>query len=278
MELSKILKLSRRLRILLALARFMPSDIKVEFRTRKTHIAVHPKVLIVIHAYWYDEFQYILKKINLLEKPVEILVTLPDSPDFERINFLLSSSDLKHNFEIYRCGNRGRDIGPFVEALKQVDLAKFDNVIKIHTKRSQRIWFRSSINSLIRSDRHIKRLTAKISISNVGILTHPLFRYPGYLYKRELLALYELSDGYDEDIRWTFPAGSMFSMKPELLAKLLEKWDNLDFESEDLYSQFSLAHKLERRIGYDSLNFGFDLAATSIFDYFDIKSYFVKII
>ena len=263
---------------MLALARFIPSDIKGEFITRKTYIAENPKVLIVIHAYWYDEFQYILKKINSLEKPVQILFTLPDSPDFERINLLLSSSDLIHNFDIYKCGNRGRDIGPFVEALKKVDLTKFDNVIKIHTKRSQRIWFRSSINSLIRSDQRIKRLTEKISISNVGILTHPLFRYPGYLYKRELLALYELSDGYDEDIKWTFPAGSMFAMKPELLAKLLEKWGNLYFESEDSYSQFSLAHKLERRIGYDSLNFGFELAATSIVDYLDIKSYFVKII
>jgi lipopolysaccharide biosynthesis protein len=273
---SKILKLSRRLRILLALARFIPSDIKVEYRTRKTHIAVHPKVLIVIHAYWYEEFQYILKKIISLDKSVEILFTLPDSPDFERINLLLSGSDLKHKFDVYKCGNKGRDIGPFVQALKKIDLSKFDNVIKIHTKRSQRIWFRSSINSLIRSDIRINILTKKISMSNIGILVHPLFRYPGYLYKRELLALYELHD--DKNIKWTFPAGSMFAIKPELLAKLLEKWGNLDFESEDLYSQYSIAHKLERRIGYDSCNFGFRIAGTSIFDYFDLKSYFVKII
>ena len=70
----------------------------------------------------------------------------------------------------------------------------------------------------------------------------------------------------------------MFAIKPMLLAKLLEDWGNLEFENEDFYSQYSLAHKLERRIGYDSCKYGFKITATSIFDYFDIKSYFVKII
>jgi rhamnosyltransferase len=219
-----------------------------------------------------------LKKIDLLESPVEILVTLPNSPDSERINLLLSGSDFKHKLNIYKCSNRGRDIGPFVEALKKMDLTKFDNIIKIHTKRSQKIWFRSLVKSLIQSDARLNKLTKKISKSEIGILVHPIFRYPGYLYKNETLSLYQISGSNDKTLKWTFPAGSMFAIKPALLNELLKKWGELEFEIEDLYSQYSLAHKLERRIGYDSFNKGFDIAATSIFDYLDFKSYFVKIL
>jgi lipopolysaccharide biosynthesis protein len=280
MGLCKIRKLLRRLRILLTLAEFIPSDIKLECQVKKVNIISKPRVLIVIHAYWYDEFKYILKKIHSLKSSVEILITLPDSPDIERINLLLNSSDFKHVLNVYKCSNEGRDIGPFVQALKKVDLNKFDNIIKIHTKRSQRIWFKSLANSLIRSDIRINKLTKKISKSEVGILVHPVFRYPGYLYKRDLMTLYQLPCDVEKinNLKWSFPAGSMFAIKPMLLAKLLEDWGNLEFENEDFYSQYSLAHKLERRIGYDSCKYGFKITATSIFDYFDIKSYFVKII
>jgi rhamnosyltransferase len=219
-----------------------------------------------------------LKKIDLLKSPVEILVTLPDSPDSERINLHLTGSDFKHKLNIYKCGNRGRDFGPFVEALKKIDLTKFDNIIKIHTKRSQRIWFRSLVKSLIQSDTRINKLTNKLSKSEIGILVHPIFRYPGYLYNKEILSLYQLSDQSTKALKWTFPAGSMFAIKPSLLNELLNRWGDLEFEIEEAYSQYSLAHQLERRIGYDSFNNGFDIAATSIFDYLDLKSYFVKII
>jgi len=283
MRLTKVDKFLKRLRILAALAQYIPNDIKAEYKSRKIECVANPMVLIVIHAYWYDEFKYILDKIHSLETRVDILVTLPESPDSHRISTLLNVSHLKHNLTIYECVNEGRDIGPFVKALGEFDFLKYEFVIKIHTKRSQGIWFRSSVDSLIRSDNRLKGLARKMHENDVGILVHPLFKYPGYLYKSEYLSSYGIPmrsqehSNYDRQ-KWFFPAGSMFAIKPKLLGKLLEEWGNLDFESEISYSQYSLAHRIERRVGYDTSKFGFKIIATSIFDYLDLRSYFVKII
>jgi lipopolysaccharide biosynthesis protein len=283
MRLNKIDKLLKRLRILGALVQYIPNDIKAEYKARKIECVTNPMVLIVIHAYWYDEFKCILDRIHSLETPLDILVTLPESPDSHRIGALLNVSLLKHNLTIYECANEGRDIGPFVKALGKLDFLKYEFVIKIHTKRSQGIWFRSSVDSLIRSDNRLKALARKMHQNDVGILVHPLFKYPGYLYKSEQLSSYGIPISSQEhsnyDCRkWSFPAGSMFAIKPKLLNELLEEWGNLDFESEIAYSQYSLAHKIERKMGYDTSKFGFTIVATSIFDYFDLRSYFVKII
>jgi lipopolysaccharide biosynthesis protein len=283
MRVTKVNKMLKRLRILVALARFIPNDIRVEYKARNIELTANPMVLIVIHAYWYDEFKYILEKINSLETPIDILVTLPDGPDSHRIGTLLRVSHLRHSLTIYECANEGRDIGPFVKALSKFDFLQYELIIKIHTKRSQGIWFRSSVDSLIRSDNRLHRLVRKMQDYNVGILVHPIFKYPGYLYKSELLSRYDLPTSsqeysdYDSQ-KWSFPAGSMFAIKPKLLSKLLEGWGDLDFENEISYSQYSLAHKIERRVGYDTSKFGFTIVATSLFDYLDIRSYFVKMI
>jgi lipopolysaccharide biosynthesis protein len=205
-----------------------------------------------------------------------LLVTVPDGPDSNTIRNLGESVATRHKLTFIECANAGRDIGPFFKVLSKVNFNDFTMIIKVHTKRSQRLWFESLVNSLLKDEKRVRKIDKALKTKDVGIVTHPLFKYPGKLLRKEFLDFSDF-DAKAVNSNWFFPAGSMYAIKPDLALNFYEAWKDSFFEDESNYSQFTRAHMIERLVGTFTYNKGLKITATSPLDYFDIKGLLVKI-
>jgi len=86
------------------------------------------KILVVVHVYYPERWPELADCIRNIG-PCDVVVSYVDGSaviearrDFPTARFLL-------------CENRGYDVWPFLKALKASDLAAYDIVVKLHTKR-----------------------------------------------------------------------------------------------------------------------------------------------
>ncbi len=288
---SQIKKVMRRLSLLLSQLSQFPHDLIRQISMQMSRIQVlledetPIKVLVVVHAYWPQQFLFIVDYLNKISIPLSIVVTIPKGPHENEIEDLLDSISKHHEVNFMKVANVGRDVGPFLKAIETLLNVNWDLVIKLHTKASQKVWFESLVRSLLRSDGRIRnqiRLSKKFP---GGLIVHPYFRYPGHKHElnepamrrlREVL----LSKCYPVPDKWFFAAGSMYSTTPAKLIDFMQVMEILgldEFEEENDYSQASCAHVLERLVGLHELDSRQGLICTSIYDYLDLKSLLVKI-
>lgn len=243
------------------------------------------KILVVLHAFWIPEFKYILNVLRKLSIPFELVVTSPKVVIDEVEEVLLSYSS-KFEYKLIEVENIGRDVYPFLITLKDIEVSSYDLIVKLHTKRSQGVWLRALVKSLIGSD---KRLISQLNISDkkpYSLFTHPLLRYPARKPPQFDILISKTENygkmcGFATDLDWYFPAGTMFSGGPKIMSAffgVIETLPNLDFQKEENYSQESSAHVIERLFGLIVSANGGDLVATSLRDYFSIEALRVKLL
>jgi lipopolysaccharide biosynthesis protein len=276
MKAATLPKIVRRCLILFLQVRELPRDLIQSLKINRSSPSANPRVLLIVHAFWAKEFEYILKKINKISLPLTIQVTVPDGPDSNTIRNLGKTVAARHKLTFIECTNSGRDIGPFLKVLGNVDFHDFTMIIKVHTKRSQRFWFESLVNSLLKDEKRIRKIDNALKTIDIGIVTHPLSKYPGRLLRKEFLDFSDF-DAKTLKSEWFFPAGSMYAIKPDLALDFYEVWKDSIFEEESDYSQFTRAHIIERLVGTFTYNKGLRIIATSPSDYLDIKGLLVKI-
>jgi lipopolysaccharide biosynthesis protein len=242
------------------------------------------KVLVIVHAYWPQQFKVITTRLNRVKMPLSVVVTIPQGKNASQIEDLLPKIDERHNVSAMRVENAGRDLGPFLKAIDTFGNSNWDLVIKVHTKASQDIWFETLVKSLLHSDRRIKNHVSLLKRFPMGLIVHPLFRYPGHRQlsdepAMEQLKPYLLTSEFSIPKKWYFAAGSMFATTPEVLIQIIKEGKEMiltEFEAEENYSQSSLAHVYERFIGLYVCAKGDGLISTSIGDFFDIGALKVK--
>lgn len=292
MPLSYIKKVLRRLVILTTQLSQLPRDIFHQtptFRLRgstQSKTKVPAKVLVIVHAYWPRQFKTIIKRLNRIKMPLWIVVTIPQGENLIQIEELLPAISKHHNISTIHVENAGRDVGPFLAAFKTFGNGKWDLVIKLHTKASQKIWFESLVRSYLQSDRRIQNHVKLLKRYPKGIIVHPLFRYPGHKQPLSEPAMQRLGDIFNtKNIRfpqkWYFAAGSMFAISSVMLTDLQRESETIglsQFESESEYSQASTAHVFERFLGLYAHTQGSGLFCSSIIDYLDLKAIMVKLI
>jgi lipopolysaccharide biosynthesis protein len=285
-------KLMRRLTILLSQLAQLPHDLSHQaswialggLGSGKSGTPL--KVLVVVHAYWPRQFAEIIKHLNRIKMPLSVMVTIPNGEFPVEIENLLGTISDRHEVLPMRVENTGRDIGPFLKCIEKFSNQNWDLVIKIHTKASQNIWFKSLLCSLLRSDRRIRTHARLLKRYPYGLIVHPLFRYPGHKHPIDEPAMQRLrsisrSSGFPIPRKWFFAAGSMFAATPEMLMDFKRKGETIgltEFEDENEYSQASSAHVYERFLGLYVCTKGSGLFSTSILDFLDLKALFVKLI
>jgi lipopolysaccharide biosynthesis protein len=270
----------------------LPADISRQFlilgsrSLGQSRTGTPPKVLVIVHAYWPQQFVFIINRLNQIRMPLSIVVTIPDGENRIQIEDLLTMISKHHEVSFMRVENAGRDVGPFLIAIESFADSNWDLVIKLHTKASQRVWFETLVSSLIKSDRRIQNYVKLLKKYPNGIIVHPYFRYPGHKQSYSEPAMKRLrkvllSKNYPLPQKWYFAAGSMYAASPSLMIDFKRVSENLgfdQFEDENEYSQASCAHVLERFLGLHALDYGSGLFGTSICDYLDIKAISVKMI
>lgn len=219
------------------------------------------RILVVVHIFYIDSIPEIVQYLkNLRRYRTDLLVTTVEGPDAEEIGRRIRKPFPEARVLI--CPNRGFDIGPFWQAMDEIDLSAYDLVFKLQSKRHfpkegrsaaglfirGRDWFLYLFRATVGAGwvhRNVDQLTRKdgpdLAAAECLLQQDPPFRAR---IVQKTLAEYGVSlpEGY------RFVAGSCFGIR----AKALEQLRGIPVKPEDFETaergKFTLAHAMERYI------------------------------
>lgn len=89
-----------------------------------------------LHLYYLDLAAELFTAAATLPSHADIFITTPHDPSSlqELVREKLSHLN---RVEILQVPNQGKDVGPFIEVIRQFNLPQYDAVLKLHSKRSQ---------------------------------------------------------------------------------------------------------------------------------------------
>ncbi|WP_371060845.1 glycoside hydrolase family 99-like domain-containing protein [Rhodosalinus sp. 5P4] len=212
---------------------------------------------IVLHLYYpelWPEFAETLRRVQLDH---DIFVTLPYRGD----QTLVLAEEIRGEFPgafVQPVENRGRDILPFLKLVNSGALDDYEAVCKLHSKKSPHradgdSWRRHLIKGILPDDQaalvetFVGDQAAAYWVADGQHYTDPKWWGTNLENTRSVLRRIEI-EIEPEDL--SFPAGSMYWMKPlmiGLLKALQLKPEH--FEAETGQVDGTLAHALERAIG-----------------------------
>lgn len=215
---------------------------------------------IVVHLHYCDVWPDFEMRLRNLTLPFRLIVTLTEP------NPVLAARIAEQfpDFKILVYPNRGRDVGPFIQLLREGYLDGFELICKLHGKKTVslgsravfgEVWRRLLLNDLIGSDELVRAIHQRfVDQPRLGLVGSSHFRgdYPG-TWPRNVKPTLELANrlGCSEaQFKPDFFAGTMFWIRRELLDLL--KSLNLsqdDFPEEAGQTDGELQHALERIFG-----------------------------
>lgn len=237
------------------------------------------KTTFLIHVHvFYTEMWAALSELlrNTNNHSREIWITLGEDKAF-------LEHEIKQDFpdaRILYVENRGYDIGPFVEVLKQVDVCNYQYCIKLHTKRDiaeqSRIGYidvsgakwRQYLLSFMQKNNFEKVLQAFSNNPKLGMVGHhALCCKKEYTDKhaweqsRKWLCEYGLLSN-NAAAKLSYIAGSMFMCRAALLTPVKEILSKMEFEIPSRDNPSTISHWAERLMGHAITAAGYELADT----------------
>lgn len=215
---------------------------------------------IVVHLHYCDVWPDFEVRLRNLTSPFRLIVTLTEPNPALAARIAGQFRDAK----VLVYSNRGRDVGPFIQLLRDGHLDDFELICKLHGKKTMslgprvifgEVWRRLLLNDLVGSDELVRGIVQRfVSQPRLGLVGSSHFRgsYPGTWPKNASLTLDVAKRlGCPEgQFKPDFFAGTMFWIRRELLDLL--KPLNLsqdDFPVEAGQTDGTLQHALERIFG-----------------------------
>lgn len=221
------------------------------------------KILVHLHLYYQDMLEQMLNLLKPLDG-IDYDLYLTTSPDFmhqEKVNLFHQPS------HIISVPNKGYDLAPFITVLQQVNLADYDYIIKLHTKRD--LPQPANLpNCKLEGSKWRDLLTGFLSSTQVFQHTLELFAQQPQLgqISHSLLIISAGKEDKEANLRAedimsqmglkvrqkTFVAGTMFICR----AHLMEPLKKLNLTAQDFDAPLvshqggTLAHALERVLGW----------------------------
>lgn len=220
-------------------------------------------ILVHIHVFYPDMWWYVRRHLqSLLTYHNKIFITtVKDYPEIRE-----DVSSLGINAQFIEVENRGYDVAPFLQVLKQVNLDEYSFIIKMHTKRDvlgRRFWiqgyemtgaaWREYMYDFLKCDNIHRCIDAFAKDPKLGMTSN--FR---------LVLDYEPAEDkcWQESLRiiqnclnihnntYSFVAGSMFMCRAHLMKPLQQlEFTSSDFEEHKAHNITTLAHIIERILG-----------------------------
>ena len=223
---------------------------------------------IVIHAYYPELLPEILERLSAEELEAKLYVTT-SPPRTQDVLAILEAQSLP--FELIETENRGRDIAPFLIAMKQVNRDAAQLVLKLHTKKSTHLrngetWRNHLYESLLGFEAPERAIETFKSSPDIGLLApdgHVLSTedFSGSNDHKVMELLQRL--GVSEDIyrEAGFVAGSMFYARREVFNRLTDQIIMDEFEVESGQMDGTMAHAIERLFGALAVSEGYRVAS-----------------
>lgn len=237
-----------------------------------------PRIAVVIHLYYPDLWPEFSAAIEAMPEPADVYVSTPLLiADAVRARVLRDRPDAV----VFGTRNIGRDVLPFLHVLRSVGTERYRYVLKLHSKKSMHmdgdgntqglgggeVWRRRAIEELSGSPQGVSRLLSLMDADHRIGLVAPA----GQLFKQDtwrcgtgnLVARLRKELGVRGEAD-TFPAGTMFWMRPAAIALLLSADPGLlDFEREAGQVDGTLHHAIERILAHVAVAAGYRLIDTS---------------
>lgn len=221
------------------------------------------KIVVIAHLYYKNLVSQILDYLGNIKEEFDLIITLPT----------WGTKDIIEQVEIrypealfYKCVNRGRDIGPFIDLLPIILNKKYDLALKLHTKNGyfqagefisdySQLWRDESLTALLGSEKRVNTIISafkdnlKLNMVGASPFFLPFSMYP---YSDDGEFLNEILEIDLESNKGGFFAGTMFWFRPEVFDLLISK-ANLSLRSFDLEqgaNDGEIAHILERVFGH----------------------------
>ncbi|MFT8585483.1 glycoside hydrolase family 99-like domain-containing protein [Acetobacter papayae] len=237
---------------------------------KRKNFSSERKVAVIIHAFYPEILSEITQRLVQLPVPFDLFVTT-GSNQVEQVTEHLSGMGLKG--VVLEVQNRGRDVAPFLEVMRAIELSKYSHVLKLHTKKSLHredgsSWRNELVHYLTDPLKITEMLSMFDSNNSLGILgpeKHLLSMSSFFSSNARAIKRIAQRLGIDE-IREedTFIAGTMFLARVEALMPIVALGIGVDdFSTENGEVDGTLAHAMERAFSYSALSIGLKVGALS---------------
>ena len=234
------------------------------------------KIALIAHLYYMDLVEPTLKYIRNMPEGIDIFLSTSSPEKVEQVE--AACKGLPYNIEVRLVENRGRDVGPFLVAWKDV-VHNYDVVCYTHDKKVTQLYPYSvgdgfaykCFENLLPTRDFVKNVIATFDAEpRLGFLAptppnhadyFPVFTYgwgPNFDRTKALLRELGLDVPLDPAKEPIAPLGSMFWFRPQALKPLFDHdWQWEEFPPEPCPIDGTLMHAIERSHGYVAQGSGY---------------------
>jgi lipopolysaccharide biosynthesis protein len=231
---------------------------------RKTETINHSLIVVILHLYYFELWMELSAYISQIPYKFDLFITVPESIDKYQKKMILERFPFANIFPLK---NKGRDILPFLQVCKTIDISKYQFMCKIHSKRSihridGEIWRKEMLYDLLGSPKAVNLIINKLfkKDESIGLIApwNSLVLYEHSDINKNLIIELEEKMNYTRFKNFIFPKGSMFWARVDALAPLfsLPVHEN-DFPKESMQIDGTYAHAIERIIGAATIKAGY---------------------
>ena len=236
-------------------------------RTTGTDLEDSPKmkkIAIVVHLFYPEHYAELAGCLRNITEPHDLFMTIRNDQPGD-----LLCNTVQQDFpeaRISRPSNVGYDIWPFFSVFNELDLASYDYIVKLHTKRdfdghgqinyydiSGKKW-RRRLLSFVSSRNAWRASLSQIEKPNVGIVgaLECILRNVNQPVDKKAveLAARILNKNMGRRCRYRYVGGTMFLVKTSCIAALQGVFSERDFEmADEMHHRESTSHQVERLFG-----------------------------
>lgn len=209
---------------------------------------------VILHLYYPDLWPELFRYLQHIKNGYDLYVSIPDSSLDTVEEMVLADVPSAH---ISRLPNRGRDIAAFLSMLELIASYEYQQICKIHTKKSLHRfdgheWRVQILEALLGSEVVVNKIISVFDCyPQIGVVgpSSELLDYGGCVgANRQWVNWVRVRLGLKgRKANFSFFAGSMFWFKPQTMFPILELKLSLDnFEPEQGQVDGTLAHAIER--------------------------------
>jgi lipopolysaccharide biosynthesis protein len=219
------------------------------------------KLAVIVHVFYGEEWQTIAHKLSVLGKhPYDLFITLP----MKRQHLEKEIHRVYPDAQVFIVPNRGRDVLPFMHLGRRLSELGYEQMLKLHTKKSPHLsdgsdWFSQILNCLLPNEQSVSEIIDSLSKQPgmIGANGHyvSMTEYAGYSEEKIKSIIQRLYGEKQANAILTgignvgFFASTMFWISSKAINPVL-KMHFLpdDFEAEKGQIDGTTAHALERTL------------------------------
>lgn len=232
----------------------------------------HLRVAMHGHFHYPELLPEFLERLSRNRVPCDLFLTT--SSEERRLQLQRSLEEFGMRGTVMVVPNKGRDIGPLLNAFSREQLFAYDIIGHVHGKRSPHadgslgdVWRTFLWEHLIGGDfAMLDEIAAAFEADpRLGLVFPEDPNLCDWTENREIAEALAARMGIDLTNHFDFPVGTMFWARPEALRPLFDlnlTWD--DYPAEPLPIDGTLLHVLERMIPFAARKAGYDYATTYV--------------